>query len=169
MTNDLIITEQIPTILITVPPILPILAICKSKVLIIEKQPLVQGNLYNILNDLNELKSDITIAQLLDITPTIRKQLSQTKHGCSNDPDTMDVSTIQLTEPTAIYSTRSIQGKELIILFNLGAICSCIDKQYLTVTRLIINAPATTILILGDTRKAISLGIIYNIPINIGP
>src|SRR5579871_734746 len=169
MTNDLIITEQIPTILITVPPILPILAICKSKVLIIEKQPLVQGNLYNILDDLNELKSDITIAQLLDIASTVQKQLSQTKHGCPNDPDTMDISTIQLTEPTAAYSTGSIQGKELIILFNSGTACSCIDKQYLDATGLIIDAPATTTLILGDTRKAVPLGIIYDIPINIRP
>src|SRR5579871_6721959 len=81
----------------------------------------------------------------------------------------MDVSIIQLTEPTAAYSTRSIQGKELIILFNSGTACSCIDKQYLDATGLIIDAPATSTLILGDTRKAIPLGIIYDIPINIGP
>src|SRR5579871_4905781 len=81
----------------------------------------------------------------------------------------MDISTIQLTEPTTAYSTGSIQGKELIILFDLGPACSCIDKQYLDVTGLIINAPATTTLILGDTRKAIPLGIIYDIPINIKP
>ena len=60
--NDLIIIEQVPTIPIIVPPILLIPAICKSKVSIVEKQPLVWGNLYNILDDLNELKSDITIA-----------------------------------------------------------------------------------------------------------
>ena len=37
------------------------------------KEPLLCGKVYNILDNLNEFKSDITLAQLLDIAPNIRK------------------------------------------------------------------------------------------------
>ena len=43
------------------------------------KEPLIGRKAYNILNDLNKFKSDITLAQLLDIIPSIRGQLNQLK------------------------------------------------------------------------------------------
>ena len=70
MTNNTMIMEQIPT---TTTPIIPTLIIWKLKTTTTEKQPLVRGDLYNILDNLNELKSDITLAQLLDIAPIVRK------------------------------------------------------------------------------------------------
>src|SRR5579871_3622495 len=76
---------------------------------------------------------------------------------------------IQLAELTAVYTKGSINKKELILLFNSGTTCYYLDKVYLYDARLIINAPASTILVLRDRRKTIPLGIAYDVSINIRP
>ena len=85
-----------------------------------ERQPLLQGELYNILDDLNKLKSDITLAQLLDITPSVRKHLAQArvKKMDNFEEERMNVGAIQLTEPTAAYSNRSINSINLVFILN---------------------------------------------------
>src|SRR5579871_1277666 len=135
------------------------------------KESLIGRKAYNILDDLNKFKSDITLAQLLDITPSVRGQLNQLKlkQYNRNDPIKIDVDMIQLAELTAVYTKDSINGKELTFLFDSSAACCCLDKAYLYDTRLIIDAPASTTLVLGDRRKAIPLGIAYDVPINIRP
>src|SRR5579871_5441702 len=135
------------------------------------KEPLIGRKAYNILDDLNKFKSDITLAQLLDITPSIRGQLNQLKlKQCNrNNPIKIDVDTIQLVESTAVYIKGSINRKELTLLFDSGIACCYLDKAYLYDIRLIIDTPALTTLVLRDRRKAIPLGIAYDIPINIRP
>ena len=66
-----------------------------------------------------------------------------------------------------VYSKGSINYKEFILLFNLDIAYYYFDKTYLYIIRLIINILTSTILVFRDQRKAISLGILYNIPINI--
>ena len=131
----------------------------KPKPAIINKEPLVRGNTYNVIDDLNGLKSDITLAQLLDIAPAVRKQLSQTKPKQRNKSDSIkiDLSAIQLSESTAAYNKGTINGKELTFLFDSGAACCCLDKRYLNDIGLMIDAPTSTTLVLGDQRKVFHL------------
>src|SRR5579871_5399577 len=113
------------------------------------KEPLIGRKAYNILDDLNKFKSDITLAQLLDIAPSVRGQLNQLKlKQCNrNDPIKINVDMIQLTESTAAYTKGSINRKELTLLFDSGAACCCLNKAYLYDAGLIINISASTTLV----------------------
>ncbi|OMJ13632.1 hypothetical protein AYI70_g8381 [Smittium culicis] len=120
---------------------------------------------YSIENDMLNMIPNINLAQLLNASPQVRKELSESFKKI----DTKEVGYIE-REYDNITNCRAlveIHGKHYDAVVDTGAACSVVTSGMLDMLGLEVDSPSTQIIVTADGTRHEALGKVNNVPIRI--
>jgi hypothetical protein len=134
---------------------------------------------YDISADVLQKKADISLEDLLIVSPSLKRELNKTIK--KKTAYKRLVQNTEITEPmslafaedgdvdtTAIYSDIFIDDFRIRGILDTGSAKSVISKQLADKIGLKIDAPSEAIFTLGNGTKQAALGIIYDVELNLG-
>lgn len=132
-------------------------------------QPMSERIEYNIADDVLKRKANIDMKDLLIAAPSLKrdlvKEIRNTKFKKSNTLAFVEDDDV---DTTAIYTTIYIEDHKVKAILDTGRSKTVMSKQLAETIGLEIDAPSTSIFTLGNGSKQAALGIIYDVPLNIG-
>lgn len=126
---------------------------------------------YRIEEDILNRKADIYIKDLITVVPALKRNLVKAIKN-SNKPI---IDQLPLTfaedddiDTTAIYTDFFIGDIKIRAMLDTGSAKTCMAKNVADKLGLKIDAASTSVFTLGNGSKQASLGLIYDVPLNIG-
>ena len=133
--------------------------------------PLSSRISYNI-SELLERKANINVKDLLVVAPVVKRNLIK---AIKTNTSTKTNNTLSLNffedddvDTTAIYTDFFINDTRIKTMLDTGSAKTCMSKEIANKLGLSIDAPSTSIFTLGNGSKQASLGIVYDVPLNLG-
>jgi hypothetical protein len=121
---------------------------------------------YSIIQDLKDQKANITFAQLLQVAPSIRAELT---HGLrKKKEETSAFNSLPSTRTTALCCAANINGIPITLIIDSGASSSVVSKAFLDDHNIHIERPSTVTMTNINGIKTTPLGAIDNFPITVG-
>ncbi|OMH81077.1 hypothetical protein AX774_g5473, partial [Zancudomyces culisetae] len=117
---------------------------------------------FSIGSELDKLKPDISLGQLLQSSPEIRKELVD----LFKKIEVKELNTIveDWTTTTNCKAYIEVFGKHQLTVIDTGAACSVISEQFMDMLGLKIEQKDHSMLITADGTKHETLGIIRDVP-----
>jgi hypothetical protein len=127
---------------------------------------------YSIENDILNRKADIDVKDLIIAVPALKRDLVKAIRESTRKSDQ---NTLPLTfaedddvDTTAIYTDFYVNGIKIRAMLDTGSAKTCIAKNIADKLGLDIDAASTSVFTLGNGSKQASLGLIYDVPLNLG-
>jgi hypothetical protein len=124
------------------------------------------------VSKLLERKADINVKDLLVVAPVVKRNLIKaTKTNTStksNNELSLNFFEDDDVDTTAIYTEFFINDTRIKTMLDTGSAKTCMSKEIADKLGLSIDAPSTSIFTLGNGSKQASLGIVYDVPLNLG-
>lgn len=124
---------------------------------------------YNITQDVLDQKANIDMKDLLIAAPALKRDLIRSIRNTKLvKPNTLAFVEDDDVDTTAIYTTVYIGEYKVKAILDTGSAKTVMSKKLADTLGLDIDAPSTSIFTLGNGTKQAALGIIYDVPLNIG-
>lgn len=124
---------------------------------------------YNITSDIFERKANIEMKDLLIAAPALKRDLIKSIRNTKlPKANTLAFVEDDDVDTTAIYTTVFIENFKVKAILDTGSAKTVMSKSLADTIGLDIDAPSTSIFTLGNGTKQAALGIIYDVPLNIG-
>lgn len=133
--------------------------------------PLSEKISYDIGKDLFTRKADIDVKDLIIAVPALKRDLLKAVREVTKNPTSH--ATLAFVEDddvdtTAIYTEVHINGYKIRAIVDTGSAKTVISKNLADKLSLNIDAPSSSVFVLGNGSKQAALGLIYDVPLNIG-
>ncbi|KAK4520734.1 protein translocase subunit [Mucor velutinosus] len=119
-----------------------------------------------------ERKADINVKDLLTVAPGVKRALFKAIKASSiskNDSNiTLNYFEDDDVDTTAIYTDFYVKNMRVRSMLDTGSAKTCMSKDIADNLQLVIDAPSTSVFTLGNGTKQASLGIVYDVPLNLG-
>ena len=124
---------------------------------------------YNIGDDVLNQKANISVRDLITVSPAMRRELNKECRPRRNMHNVQAMALIEDEEynTTAVYSKIRIGDKGIKALIDCGAAKTCMSKALAEALELEIDAPSESVFTLGNGTKQPALGLIYDVPIEV--
>lgn len=136
--------------------------------------PITSKITYKIEDDILNRKADINVKDLIIAVPALKRNLVKAIRDTTKNPASSSES-LSLTfaedddvDTTAIYTDFFISGVKIKAMLDTGSAKTCMSKDIADKLGLEIDAASTSVFTLGNGTKQASLGLIYDVPLNIG-
>jgi hypothetical protein len=124
---------------------------------------------YNITSDVLNQKANIEMKDLLIAAPALKRDLIKSIRNTKlPKANTLAFVEDDDVDTTAIYTTMFIDKFKVKAILDTGSAKTVMSKTLADTIGLKIDAPSTSIFTLGNGTKQAALGIIYDVPLNIG-
>jgi predicted aspartyl protease len=121
---------------------------------------------YNAWERIGKLKADITVEELAELAPVARAQLSLGLRTVK--PTYGQANSVKLTAKTPAYAIGKIGGLPVNIIIDTGAGICIMSKRLLKKLGWTIYKASQMALVVADGRKAVALGEMCNVVIEVG-
>ncbi|OMJ21169.1 hypothetical protein AYI70_g3633 [Smittium culicis] len=120
---------------------------------------------YSISKNLSETKAELSISQLLQVAPSIRKELM----GLCRKVETKEINELDLGEPnnTNCRGLITIFNKKYWAVLDTGAACSVISDKLMEELGLEVDQNSDQIIVTADGTRHNTMGTISSVPISI--
>ncbi|KAG1084526.1 hypothetical protein G6F42_021748 [Rhizopus arrhizus] len=125
------------------------------------------------VKEILERKADINVKDLLTVAPSVKRELfkaiksNHTKEK-NNGNLTLNFFEDDDVDTTAIYTDFYINEVRVRSMLDTGSAKTCMSKDVADKLQLVIDSPSSSIFTLGNGTKQASLGIVYDVPLNLG-
>lgn len=135
------------------------------------RSPITSRISYDIGEDILNRKADIDVKDLIIAVPALKRDLVKAIRDTTKPSE----NNLSLTfaedddvDTTAIYTDFYINDVKIKAMLDTGSAKTCMAKDVADKLGLEIDAASTSVFTLGNGSKQASLGLIYDVPLNIG-
>lgn len=136
------------------------------------RTPITSKISYDIGSDILNRKADIDVKDLITAVPALKRSLvkaiKETSVNQSTDNLPLNFAEDDDIDTTAIYTDFFINDVKIKAMLDTGSAKTCMAKGVADKLGLEIDAASTSVFTLGNGSKQASLGLIYDVPLNIG-
>ncbi|OMH83042.1 hypothetical protein AX774_g3457 [Zancudomyces culisetae] len=119
---------------------------------------------YSLVEDLGRVKANISLPQLIEISPIVKSQLES---FYNNIAKVRAINSICSEKVTNCRTTIEILGTECLTVLDTGAACSVISRLLVEKLQYKVDASSAESIITADGARHNTLGKIHNLPIKI--
>lgn len=133
-------------------------------------EPLSSRISYNVGHILDQ-NADIKMKDLLIVAPTVKRDLIRAiKVSTAKPRQNLSLNFFEDDDidTTAIYTDFYINEIKVKTMLDTGSAKTCMSKDLADKLSLSIDSPSTSVFTLGNGTKQASLGIVYDVPLNLG-
>ncbi|KAG2191664.1 hypothetical protein INT47_008602 [Mucor saturninus] len=134
--------------------------------------PLSERISYDITEDILNRKADINVKDLLIAAPSLKKDLAKSVGEKTKKarplPLTLAFAEDDDVDTTAIYTEVRIGQFKIKAISDTGSAKTVMSKKLADILELNIDTPANSVFTLGNGARQPALGLIYDVPINLG-
>lgn len=126
---------------------------------------------YRIEDDILNRKADINVKDLIIAVPALKRNLVKAIIESTQRPSehvSLTFAEDDDVDTTAIYTDFFINSVKIKAMLDTGSAKTCMSKDIADKLGLEIDAASTSVFTLGNGTKQASLGLIYDVPLNIG-
>ncbi|KAI9327695.1 hypothetical protein BD770DRAFT_334370, partial [Pilaira anomala] len=144
-----------------------------NKIRAIKKvSPLSERISYDITEDVLNRKADIVVKDLLIAAPSLKRELIKSVRNKTSlvniPPMTLAFAEDDDVDTTAIYTDVYIGQTKFKAILDTGSAKTVISRKLAEALNLTIDTPSTSVFTLGNGSRQAALGLIYDVPINLG-
>ncbi|CEP06850.1 hypothetical protein, partial, partial [Parasitella parasitica] len=133
--------------------------------------PLNEKISYDV-NEILERKAEINVKDLLTVAPTVKREFFKAikSHTAARNDKALSLNFFEDddVDTTAIYTDFYINDVRVKSMLDTGSAKTCMSKDAADKLQLVIDSPSTSVFTLGNGTKQPSLGIVYDVPLNLG-
>lgn len=134
--------------------------------------PLSERISYDITEDVLSRKADIDVKDLLIAAPSLKRELIKSVRSKTSKPKispmTLAFAEDDDVDTTAIYTDVYIGQYKFKAILDTGSAKTVISRKLAETLGLVIDTPSTSVFTLGNGSRQAALGLIYDVPINLG-
>ncbi|CEP09096.1 hypothetical protein [Parasitella parasitica] len=124
------------------------------------------------VNEILERKAGINVKDLLTVAPTVKREFPKAikSHTAVGNDKALPLNFFEDddVDTTAIYTYFYINDVHVKSMLETGSAKNCMSKDAANKLQLAIDSPSTSVFTLGNGTKQPSLGIVYDVTLNLG-
>lgn len=126
---------------------------------------------YDIEKDILNRKAEIDVKDLITVVPALKRELVKAiRNTTKRNPNSLTLTYAEDDDinTTAIYTDFYINSIKIKAMLDTGSAKTCMSKSIADKLGLSIDAASTSVFTLANGTKQASLGLVYDVPLNIG-